>query len=345
MCLRRVELQTTFKSKLSKYPSIEAFLSDAFSQRVKSEDWLENPLIQVILCRKLGNPDGINSLLNHADEHVLASIKKDLNGSDSEFDPKVWDSIVEVGASFYLKKQGCRNVEKLPRKSKKTADFKARCKQAVCYLEAKHLQSPSPVENLLWRKLTSRYLINPAVYSRPFYLDIDGGGAFEDKKCEDDDCEKCEMLLDKLEEHLCNGNCEEVSITYPKTLKNGSKINLCLKVDFCPLGEFSILLNSDRNIYNSSSPKEKLSQQAFKGKLQGKIEEAQCQLLSCDEKDAQKLIIYLCWDIPKRYVMLNPGFITEVRRCAGGHEKSLRQKDDRFRVVLHDWSKMLNIDN
>ncbi len=125
----------------------EWLLGDALRERMKHDDYLENPAIQVI-ARGLGGPLAavikvVRGYTKNPDD-LRKKLDQELNPKTADFDSKIEDFLAELVAVLYLSKCGFKDFEFLLTTGLPMPDLRAvHQENGVYFVEVKNLREPN----------------------------------------------------------------------------------------------------------------------------------------------------------------------------------------------------------
>jgi len=151
--------------KLERCPLFSSSFGTSLRQRINTPHWFENRFIQAII-RDSGWIEKHESLLREADIEIVENSDKifsDLDGSDPDYDLKIFDVLAEVRLIRWARDNGYSSIKKLIPGTQPTPDFLMRKGGILIVAEAKHFRErdflPEFIEDRLkGLVLKTRYL-------------------------------------------------------------------------------------------------------------------------------------------------------------------------------------------
>lgn len=297
---REEELKRQLNKILEKYPLINEFFGRQISNRVNQEGWLENRLIQTLLLE--GGHSNDREYLNSISS-ILKEIKKDeknfyrLSNKQSgkgDYNQQIKDLLAEINAYTYLKRDGYKDIEVIEPKSQKhsSPDFRANKNGEQYLFEVENMRSPYTLLDPLTDKLKAKYLQEPYLYNKMFYLNLLAHEEDNNKL----GIEDINRLATQIFEEICKEIKALKESKFSLQHRYGNKSLLDCEISGSSLS-FMYSLRNERIVCIDEKYKGK-RKDALKRKMLRKIAEASRQLLGYPEQKQYKKVILLNWERP-----------------------------------------------
>ncbi len=266
--------------------------------RVQRIDWLDNPLIQILLLNWNPNismiEEGINTIKTHHSE-LLRQFKNSYTGTEKD-DKQLDDLLAEMHAAQWLIKNGYQKIEKVPRGQSSTPDFQAEKDSESHVFEVKNFRKPDSLLDYLFIKLWSQHLLYPNIYTTQFNLDLPFDEATTDQI---DDTDQLQVLkfIAGIHEAIQSGKVQ-FNWSYQKVAR-GRTVSKTIDCKWGEGSKFSIMGSAKRFSFEEKNPSRSLGLLVpLIRKTWQKTEDAITQLLAYDTQDAHQKGILINWQKP-----------------------------------------------
>ncbi len=277
-------MQQIVLAGLRKYPCIDAFFGQHLRMRMQRCDWLDNPLIQLLIV----NPaeDNLSIIENwlatiRPYNSLYDDIRKELAGTEKEFDAQLHDLLAELHGAVWILQSGFKCLGKIGRTDKRTPDYVARKDNADCIFEVKNLRRPPTLIDLLETKLRIRCLQNPEAYT--VCMDIHSDISLMDTVIDDKFESSLLQCLDDLDAFILRSKKKtfdttieiaDVSIQIEFSWTSAEKFNLSF---WPPIRANAITCDSTRSVLDPLIRKSKSCLENALRQLQAYDPESRCQ--------------------------------------------------------------------
>jgi len=294
------ELKSQLNTTIEKYPLIKEFFGQQLARRISQEGWLENRLIQTLLLEDGHSNDreylnSISSILEEIEKNKENfNTLKSRHSGGGDYNQQIKDLLAEINAYTYLKRDGYKDIEVIEPKPKKhsSPDFRANKDGEQYLFEVENMRSPYTVLDPLTDKLKAKYLQEPYLYNKMFYLELLAHEEDNNKLDIEDINELAKLILEKI--------CEEMRIwkesRFRLQYRYGKKSCLDCKISGSSL-VFQYSLKNKRVVCVDEGYWQK-RKALLKEKMLRKTEEASRQLLKYTEQEEYKKVILLNWERP-----------------------------------------------
>jgi hypothetical protein len=292
------ELKEKLFNTLEKYPLLKEFFEEQLQERVKKDNWLDSPPVQLIFKDKEEYFEAIKELLSTAknDANIWKTFRKKLSGADKEYDLKVKDVLAELNAYHYLLKEGFTDIRLIQESQSKAPDFEAKRGVDSVISEVKNIQHSTDLWDYTFVKFNSFALIDPELYEKKEYMFSFPNEEFDEVFGDADKLAGFELLY-KLNISLRLENLD-MPIVHNWTKEiNKRSVNKKITCKVKKAEELNIMGQHERAFLIGNEFRKNLLF-PFGKKLFRKIEEALAQLIEYDPDDLKKKMILINWQKP-----------------------------------------------
>ena len=325
------ELQDELFSELAKRPNLDGFFRPMLENRVREYGWLENTLVQIVLTRR--EVEALEKLIETAKQmggSLLKDVAGGLKGSEPGFDAQLVDVLAELNAVLWLKKERYSDITKLQRGRGKTPDFSATKEEKEHLFEVKNLRTPHDVLDVLFTRLTSQSLLNPAYYNKIFTIRYTGNQQLVETV---DTSDRLNVVRfgELLDDSLRSGK-QKLTYSYRKR-DEGRRVDSKLECSWRESDTFNVHWTSSGYTISSEEPRSAQILVPLLRKTWNHVCHAIIQLTEYDREGARDKWVLLNWHKPGAF-LLNPTVASQYQESVTLMNEVVATIDPRLHVQL-----------